>query len=77
MEVIGKVLSQSKNALEYIKTEMTRELSESRKELSPNAPCIISIKIPVDKIREVIGKGGETIQKITKEFDVKIDINDE
>jgi len=77
MEVIGKVLSQSKGALEYIKTEMTHDLSESRKELSPNAPFIVSMRIAVDKIREVIGKGWETIQKISKEFEVKIDINDE
>lgn len=77
MEVVGGVLSQSKVALEYIRTEMTRELSESRKELSPYAPFIVSSRIAIDKIREVIGKGWETIQKISKEYEVKIDINDE
>ncbi|MDD2566080.1 MAG: polyribonucleotide nucleotidyltransferase [Candidatus Gracilibacteria bacterium] len=77
MEVVGKVLTQSKEALEYIKTEMIRDLSESRKELSPYAPFIVSSRIAVDKIREVIGKGGETIQKISKEYEVKIDISED
>lgn len=76
MEVIGKVLTQSKDALSYIRWEMLKELSESRKELSPFAPFIVSMRIATDRVREVIWKWWETIQKITKEFDVKIDIDD-
>ncbi|MDD2486776.1 MAG: polyribonucleotide nucleotidyltransferase [Candidatus Gracilibacteria bacterium] len=77
MEVIAKVIAQSKSALDYIQTEMIKELSEPRKELSQYAPFILSMKVPVDKIREIIGKGGETIQKMIKDFEVEININDD
>ena len=76
MDVIKNVLTKSKVALAYIREEMTKDLSEPRKELSPNAPFILSMRVPLEKIREVIWKGGETIQKITKEFEVKVDIDD-
>lgn len=56
---------------------MTQELSSPRPNLSPYAPFILSMMIPVDRIREVIGKGGEVIQKITKDFNVEVDITDE
>lgn len=77
MEVIGKVFEQAQKALAHIRTEMTQELSAPRSNLSPYAPFILSITIPVDRIREVIGKGGEMIQKITKDFIVEVDITDE
>lgn len=77
MEVIWKVLAQSKEALAYIQKEMTKKMSTPRAELSPFAPFILSMKIATDRIREVIGKWWETIQKITKEFEVEIDITDE
>lgn len=62
MSVIASVLAQSNAALEYIRTEMKKCLSEPRKELSVYAPLIFSLKVPEHKIRVVIGKGGETIQ---------------
>lgn len=77
MEVIARVFSQAKGSLNHIRTEMTQELSLPRPNLSPYAPFILSITIPVDRIREVIGKGGEVIQKITKEYSVEIDITEE
>jgi len=77
LDVIAKVLAQSKEALSYIRTEMTRKLDKPRTELSPFAPFILSMKIATDRIREVIWKWWETIQKITKEFEVEIDITDE
>ncbi|MFA6090162.1 MAG: polyribonucleotide nucleotidyltransferase [Candidatus Gracilibacteria bacterium] len=77
MEVVGKVFAQAKISLEHIRVEMTRELSVPRTSLSPYAPFILSITIPTDRIREVIGKGGEMIQKITKDFSVEVDITDE
>ncbi|MEG0456610.1 MAG: S1 RNA-binding domain-containing protein, partial [Oscillospiraceae bacterium] len=52
-------------------------IKEPRKELSQYAPKLVSIKIDVDKIREVIGQGGKVIQKICAECDVKIDINED
>ena len=45
--------------------------------MSPYAPRVESIKINPDKIREIIGKGGETIQKITAETETEIDIKDD
>jgi polyribonucleotide nucleotidyltransferase len=56
---------------------MLETLSEPRKELSPYAPRVEAIQINPDKIREVIGKGGETIQKITAETGAEIDIKDD
>lgn len=52
-------------------------IAEPRSELAPTAPKIDSIQIPVDKIKVVIGKGGETIDKIIDETGVTIDIDEE
>ena len=56
---------------------MLAAIPEARKELSKYAPLIISVKIDPEKIREVIGKGGEMIQKITAECGVEMDIDDD
>ncbi len=77
LEVIRNVLAQAKGALGYIRGEMQRELAAPRPELSPHAPSILSLTIPVDRIREVIGKGGETVQKICRDFSVEVDIKDD
>jgi polyribonucleotide nucleotidyltransferase len=55
---------------------MLAAIAEPRKELSPYAPRIETMQIDPDDIRLVIGKGGETIQKITGELGVEIDIED-
>lgn len=55
---------------------MSRELSAPRPKLSPYAPFILSILVPQEKMREVIGKGGETIQGIEKEFGVEVSLAD-
>ncbi|MBQ3095773.1 MAG: S1 RNA-binding domain-containing protein, partial [Clostridia bacterium] len=52
-------------------------ISEPRKELAATAPKMISMKIAVDKIREVIGSGGKVIQKICADTGAKIDIEDD
>jgi polyribonucleotide nucleotidyltransferase len=56
---------------------MLTTLDAPRKELSPFAPRVESITIKPEKIREIIGKGGETIQKITAETGTEIDIKDD
>ncbi|PIR48527.1 polyribonucleotide nucleotidyltransferase [Candidatus Peregrinibacteria bacterium CG10_big_fil_rev_8_21_14_0_10_55_24] len=61
--------------LEILKT-MLAAIAEPRKELSPHAPRIETVQIDPEDIRLVIGKGGETIQKITGELGVEIDIED-
>jgi polyribonucleotide nucleotidyltransferase len=77
VETLKKALLQGKEGRAFILTHMLTTIAEPRKELSPYAPRVESIKINPDKIREVIGKGGETIQRITGETGAEIDIKDD
>ena len=77
MQVVRDVLSQAKGSLEFISNEMRKVLEMPRPTLSQFAPSILSLTVPTEKIREVIGKGGEMIQKISKDFAVEIVINDD
>ena len=77
VEVLKQALMQGKEGRAHILEHMLTTIAEPRKELSPYAPRVESIKINPDKIREVIGKGGETIQKITGETGAEIDIKDD
>ena len=78
MEIIADALESCRKArLEILDQIMLPCISEPRKEVSEHAPKMISMKIPVEKIREVIGSGGKTIQKITAETGAKIDIDDD
>ena len=61
----------------HIMNIMLEEIAEPRTELSPYAPRSMSMSIDPDKIRIVIGKGGETINRIIAETGAKIDINDD
>lgn len=77
-EIIRTALEQTKNARFYILDEvMLKAIPEPREELSPYAPKIINLTIPVDKIREVIGSGGKVIQGIIAETGAKIDIEED
>ncbi len=76
--IIRTALEQTKNARFYILDEvMLKAIPESRTEISPYAPKIINMTVPVDKIREVIGSGGKVIQGIIAETGAKIDIEDD
>ena len=75
--VLTQALQQGKEGRAYILKHMLETIAEPRKEMSPYAPRVEAIKINPDKIREVIGKGGETIQKITAETGTEIDIKDD
>jgi len=77
VEVLAKALEQGKQGRAEILKHMLTTLAEPRKEMSPYAPRVEAIQINPDKIREVIGKGGETIQKITAETGTEIDIKDD
>lgn len=77
VETLQKALMQGKEGRAHILEHMLTTIAEPRKELSPYAPRVEAIKINPDKIREVIGKGGETIQKITGETGAEIDIKDD
>ncbi|HSW74246.1 MAG TPA: polyribonucleotide nucleotidyltransferase [Candidatus Saccharimonadales bacterium] len=77
VDILRQALNQAKEGRAFILQHMLTTLAGPRDQLSPYAPRVESIKINPDKIREVIGKGGETIQKITKETGAEIDIKDD
>lgn len=77
VDVLELALTQAKTGRVFILNHMLETLPDSRAELSPYAPRVESIQINPDKIREVIGKGGEIIQKITGETGADIDIEDD
>jgi polyribonucleotide nucleotidyltransferase len=75
-EVMSKALDQARAGRMHILGEMSKTLGETRKAMSDFAPRIITIKIPVDKIRDVIGPGGKMIRSIIERTGVKIDVED-
>ena len=78
MEIIADALERCRKArLEILEKVMLPCISAPRAEVSEYAPKMISLKIPVDKIREVIGSGGKTIQKICADTGAKVDIDDD
>ncbi len=77
-DVIRDAFEKTRKARLYILDEvMLKAIPEVRDHLSEFAPKMLTTTIDVDKIREVIGSGGKTIQKICAECDVKIDIDDD
>lgn len=75
-ETLGKALEQAKRGRVEILEHMLSVLPAPRKNLSAHAPRIESITVPEDKVRDIIGKGGEMINKIIDETGVEIDIKD-
>jgi len=76
-EIMQKALDQAHGARLHILDEMEKAISRPREELSEYAPRYVTMKINSDKIREVIGKGGETIRSITEQTGTQIDISDD
>lgn len=76
-ELMEKALKQAHDARMKILDIMDSTISEPRVKISPFAPKIVQIKVPVDKIREVIGPGGKMIRHIQEESGAKIDISDD
>lgn len=77
VEVLKAALSQAKAGRAEILAHMTSVLPGPKQEMSPYAPRVESIQINPEKIRDVIGKGGETINKIIAETGAEIDIKDD
>ena len=75
--LMTKALDQARRARHHILGQMERALSEPRSSLSVYAPRIITIMIPVDKIRDVIGPGGKVIRGIVADSGAKIDVSDD
>ena len=76
-EILEKALQQAKEGRMHIMAAMLEDLPQPNSELSPYAPRIMTMQIEVDQIRTVIGKGGETINRIIDQTGVKIDIEDD
>jgi polyribonucleotide nucleotidyltransferase len=76
-EIMHAALAQAREGRMHILGVMNRTLSAPRSEMSTYAPRILTFKIPPDKIRDVIGKGGVTIRAITEETGTSIDIADD
>lgn len=75
-ELMAQAMEQAKEGRLHILGEMAKALDASRTEMSPYAPRITTLKIPVDKIRDVIGAGGKVIREIIDKTGVSIDIED-
>ena len=76
-EIMRDALNQAHEARLHILGKMTEVISASREELSQYAPRITTLKIPVDKIRDVIGAGGKVIRQITAETGTQINVEDD
>jgi polyribonucleotide nucleotidyltransferase len=77
VEVLRQALTQAKDGRKVILDHMLSILQQPRKDLSPYAPRIEKLMINPDKIGAIIGKGGETINAITKETETEIDIKED
>ncbi len=76
-EIMARALEQARTGRMHILGEMAKTISEPRTAMSMFAPRIVTIKIPVDKIRDVIGPGGKMIRSIIERTGVKIDVEDD
>ncbi len=76
-EIMRKALEQARQGRMHILGKMQETLAQSRGDVSTHAPRIITIRIPVDKIRDVIGPGGKMIRSIIERTGVKIDVEDD
>ena len=76
-DIMKTALAQAKGGREHILDEMGKALSETRTELSANAPQMETMQIPTDKIREVIGSGGKVIREIVETTGAKVNIEDD
>ncbi len=76
-DIMEKALAQASGGRMHILGEMAKALDTSRDSLSDNAPQMEIIKVPTDKIRDVIGSGGKVIRGIVEESGAKVNIDDD
>jgi polyribonucleotide nucleotidyltransferase len=76
-EIMKVALDQAKGGRDHILNEMNKALATARGQLGEYAPRIETMKIPVDKIREVIGSGGKVIREIVEKTGAKVNIEDD
>jgi polyribonucleotide nucleotidyltransferase len=75
--VLKEALAQAREGRLHILSKMLEAISEPRPDLSPYAPRMFTLTVPVDRIKDIIGPGGKIINKIIAETQVKIDIEDD
>ncbi len=76
-DIMKTALAQANEGRLHILNEMSKAMTGARTEVSENAPKMISMKIPVDKIRDVIGTGGKVIREIVEKTGAKINVEDD
>ena len=76
-EILTQALEQARLGRLHILDEMAKALADARTSISAYAPRIITIKVPVDKIRDIIGPGGKMIRSIVERTGCKIDVEDD
>lgn len=76
-EILETALRQAKVGLVYILEEMLKAIDSPRNELKQHAPRILTVRIPTDKIRDVIGSGGKVVRAIQEETGAQIDIQED
>ncbi|MFQ5952136.1 MAG: polyribonucleotide nucleotidyltransferase [Candidatus Omnitrophota bacterium] len=76
-DILKEAFEKAKKARLEILDHMSKTIAEPQKEISPNAPRIVTIKVKVDKIRDVIGPGGKVIRKIIADTGADINIEDD
>jgi polyribonucleotide nucleotidyltransferase len=77
MDIMRKALEQAREGRFHILDKMAEALEAPREQISAYAPRIVTIRIPTEKIRDVIGPGGKTIRSIIEKTGVKIDVEDD
>jgi len=75
-QILADALQQARDGRLYILDKMEAAIASPREEISPYAPRILTIQIPVDKIRDVIGPGGKVIRGLVEKTGAKIDVED-
>jgi polyribonucleotide nucleotidyltransferase len=76
-ELMAQALEQAKAGRLHILDRMLEALAQPRADISPFAPRILTIRVPVDKIRDIIGPGGKMIRSIVERTGCKIDVEDD
>ena len=76
-QILSQALEQARAGRIHILDKMAEALPEARASISSYAPRILTIRVPVDKIRDVIGPGGKMIRSIIERTGVKIDVEDD
>jgi polyribonucleotide nucleotidyltransferase len=76
-EIMEAALEQARQGRSFIIKAMSEAIAEPRQEVSPNAPRMLQLSIPVDKIGELIGPGGKNIRGLIEKYDVEIDVEDD